>query len=84
MIATAQRLSIALFALIMAALPLRPQAVEALASIDLPAALVQEIRSAKASPEGHPARIEVKAAADDVTESFDNDGPVAELRHWFG
>jgi hydroxymethylpyrimidine pyrophosphatase-like HAD family hydrolase len=27
---------------------------------------------------------EVKDAADDVTESFDNDGPVAELRRWFG
>jgi HAD superfamily hydrolase (TIGR01484 family) len=27
---------------------------------------------------------EVKAAADDVTESFDQGGPTAELRHWFG
>ena len=27
---------------------------------------------------------EVKAAADDVTESIDQDGPAAELRHWFG
>ena len=27
---------------------------------------------------------EVKAAADDVTESVDRDGPAAELRHWFG
>jgi hydroxymethylpyrimidine pyrophosphatase-like HAD family hydrolase len=27
---------------------------------------------------------EVKAAADDVTESFDQAGPAAELRHWFG
>ena len=27
---------------------------------------------------------EVKAAADDVAESVDRDGPAAELRHWFG
>jgi hydroxymethylpyrimidine pyrophosphatase-like HAD family hydrolase len=27
---------------------------------------------------------EVKSAADDVTESIDQDGPAAELRHWFG
>jgi hydroxymethylpyrimidine pyrophosphatase-like HAD family hydrolase len=27
---------------------------------------------------------EVKAAADDVTESIDEDGPAAELRRWFG
>jgi hydroxymethylpyrimidine pyrophosphatase-like HAD family hydrolase len=27
---------------------------------------------------------EVKAAADDVTESIDRDGPAAELRDWFG
>jgi hydroxymethylpyrimidine pyrophosphatase-like HAD family hydrolase len=27
---------------------------------------------------------EVKAAADDVIESIDRDGPAAELRHWFG
>ncbi len=27
---------------------------------------------------------EVKTAADDVTESIDNDGPAAELRRWFG
>ena len=27
---------------------------------------------------------EVKAAADDVTESIDRDGPAAELHHWFG
>jgi hydroxymethylpyrimidine pyrophosphatase-like HAD family hydrolase len=27
---------------------------------------------------------EVKAAADDVTGSIDQDGPAAELRHWFG
>ena len=43
---------------------MKPQAVRALASSDLPSALVHEIQSAKASPEGQPARIEVEDAAE--------------------
>ena len=29
-------------------------------------------------------RMEVKAAADDVTKTIDDGGPAAELREWFG
>jgi hypothetical protein len=47
----------------LAGMALDEQAVETLRGSALPAALVEEIAAAKPSPEGHPARVEVKTKA---------------------
>jgi hypothetical protein len=48
----------------LAALALTDKAVEAVRQSDLPAELIREIETAKANPEGRPARISVKSRSD--------------------
>ena len=48
----------------LAAMALRPDAIAALRAHALPEALVREIETAKESPEGRPARVEVRDAQD--------------------